>query len=153
MPPHALRGLGGEHEVLRREVVLFLRCAVVHSVAVQGVEGPAAQPLTQGHGDVDVVFELTAAGWPGHQAPVAPSHVTGEEVEADKLHVGVGNGSRELLHFGIGGDGDRPRPPELDRVEAGLLGSLRTFKQGQLGEQDRKVDVVWQIAPPGAPIP
>jgi hypothetical protein len=30
---------------------------------------------------------------------------------------------------------------------------LRTFKQWQFGEQDRKVDVVWQIAPPGAPIP
>jgi hypothetical protein len=69
------------------------------------------------------------------------------------LHVGAGNGGNELLDFGVGGDGDRPWPPELHRIEACLLGGLRTLKQGQLGEQDRKVDVVWQIAPPGAPIP
>src|SRR4029450_12308468 len=40
---------------------------------------------------------------------------------------------------------DRPWPPELDRVKACLLSSLRALQQGQLSEQDRKVDVVWQI--------
>jgi hypothetical protein len=43
---YALRTLGGEREVLQREVVLFLWGAVLNPVSVQGVEGPAAQPLT-----------------------------------------------------------------------------------------------------------
>jgi len=83
------------------------------------------------------------------RVPVPGSLRPGASAKADELHVGAGNGSNELLDVGIGRDGDRPWPPELHRVEACLLGGLRTFKQGQLGEQDRKVDVVWQIAPPG----
>src|SRR4051794_18857739 len=135
------RGAGGQGQVLRGQRVLLLRRDAVDAVAVQRVERPAAELPTQADGHVDVVAELRTARGPRHQAAVAAGHVACEEVEADELYTGVPHGRDERVHLGVGGNGDRPGPPELDRVEARLPGGGRPLQQGQLGEQDRQVDV------------
>ena len=142
----ALRGPRGEGEVLGGERVLLVGRAVVGAVAVERVERPAAQPFADADRDVDVVAELGAAGGPGDQAAVAAGHVAGEEVQPDQLHSGVGDRAGEGVDVGVRRDGDGPGPPELDRVEPGLLRGRRPFEQREFGEQDRQVDLEPHLA-------
>src|SRR5215213_6707957 len=138
------RGPAGDGEVLDREVVLGGRVGAVGPVAVEGVEGPAAEPLPDADGHLDVVAEFPRAGGPGHQPAVAAWHVPGEEVQANQPHSGVTDGADERFHLTVRGDGDRERPPELHGVEPGLLGGRGPLQQRQFGEQDGAVDLVGQ---------
>src|SRR5215218_8691186 len=71
--PDPGRGPAGQGQVLGGQLVLGGGVRVLDPVAVEGVEGPAAQPLADAEGDGEVVAELGRAGRPGDQPAVAPA--------------------------------------------------------------------------------
>ena len=122
-------------------VLLFGRFAV-DAVAVEGVEGLAAEALADAGDNVDVVLELGGACRPGDQAAVAAGHVAGVEVQAGELHAGVGDGVLELGDLGVGGDGGFEGPPEFDGVKAGGLRRGGALQERQFRQQDGAVHCV-----------
>jgi hypothetical protein len=135
------RGRGGERHVLHCQVVLLLRAGAVDPVAVQGVEAPAAEPLADADGRLDVAAELGRARRPGHKPAVAARHVPGEEVQAHQPHARVLHRADEGVHLAVARHRDVKGPPELDRVEPCGPRRPGPFVQRQLGEQDGQVDV------------
>lgn len=129
-------------EVLGGEFVLLFRGELVLAVAVEGVEGLAAQALTDAGDNVDVVLELGATSLPGNQAAVAAGHVAGVEVQARELNAGVLDGVLELGYLGVGGDGGFEGPPELDGVKTCCLRGGGALEQGQLRQEDGAVHCV-----------
>ena len=87
---------------------------------VQGVEGPAAQPVADPDDHVDVVGELRLAADPADQTTVTGRHVAGEEVETGELDARVADRTDEGVDLAVGGHGHRERPPELRRCETGV---------------------------------
>ena len=135
-------------EVFGADGVLLLGRFAVNAVAVEGVEGLAAEALADAGDNVDVVLEFGGACGPGDQAAVAAGHVAGVEVQAGELDAGVGDGVLELGDLGVGGDGGFEGPPELDGVKAGGLRGGGALEQGQLRQEDGAVHCVRHRPPP-----
>ena len=130
---------GRGREVFGANGVLLLGGFAVNAVAVEGVEGLAAEALTDAGDDVDVVLEFGGAGRPGDQAAVTARHVARVEVQAGELHAGVGDGVLKPGNLGVGGDGGLEGPPEFDGVKTGGLRRGRAFPEGELRQEDGAV--------------
>ena len=129
-------------EVLGADVVLLFRGELVLAVAVEGVEGLAAQALTDAGYDVDVVLELGATALPGNQAAVAAGHVACVEVQAGELNASVLDGVLKLGCLFVSGNRSGEGPPELDGVKTGCLRGGGALEQGQLRQEDGAVHCV-----------
>jgi hypothetical protein len=122
----AARGVG---KVLGPDLVLGRGRVFLNAVAVKRVEGAGPERFGDTDGDLDIVAERLRHGGIGQNPTIACGHVTGGEVEARQLNARILDGPDE------GGDiCDRwrrgiERPPELDRLEAGVSGRARPVQQ------------------------
>jgi hypothetical protein len=132
--------------LLASQLVLFLVGNTVDAIAVESVETGDSQLIADADGDVDVVAELRGTRRDRQHAAVGTGQVAGEEVQAHQLHPGVAHRADEVVDLAI--IGHRlvgPRPPELDGVEARVLGCPGPLQQRTLGEQHRTVGEVLQV--------
>ena len=67
----------------------------------------------------------------GQNPAIACGHVTGGEVEARQLDTRVLDGADEGGDFGVRRRRGVERPPELDRLEAGVSGRARRSSSGR----------------------
>ena len=74
------------------------------------------------------------------QQPAAFLSPTAQAALADRLR--VLDRADEVVDLGVGRDGVRERPPELDSVEPGGAGCGGALEQRELGVHDRAVDLV-----------
>ena len=65
----------------------------------------------------------------GQNPAVACGHVTGGEVEAGQLHARILDGADESGDVGVRRRRGIERPPELDRIEAGIPRRARPIQQ------------------------
>src|SRR5262249_52410751 len=114
----------------------------VDAIAEQRVEALGAEPAAETDGQLDVLSELRRASRDRGDAAVRSAKVAGEEVQADERDAGVTYCRLEGVELGLGHGRGLPRPPELDRVEAGGLRGRGAFEHRQLLEDQRAVDRV-----------
>ena len=119
----------GVGQVLGGDVILCRGRVLVDAVAVQRVEGACPEGFGDADGDLDVVAERLRQGGIGQNPAIACGHVTGGEVEARQLNTRILDGADESGDVGVRRRRGVERPPELDRLEAGVSGRARPIQQ------------------------
>jgi len=125
----AVRRARGVGKVLGPDLVLGRGRVFLNAVAVKRVEGAGPERFGDTDGDLDIVAERLRQGGIGQNPTIACGHVTGGEVEARQLNTRILDGSDEGGDVCVRRRRGVERPPELDRLEAGVSGRARPVQQ------------------------